>query len=159
MNTTAKGDTDGEQYAVNGGGGYVHVTSFTLGPYGHIQYLHADIDDYGEPDAAGGHELTISDQTIESLLTSLGGRVNYALSTGIGVFIPEVRFEWNHEFKNDTRFVEARYTFDPFNTVFGIPTDSPDRNYFTLGASVSGTFAHGIRGFVDYQTLIEFSAK
>lgn len=155
VNTAAKSDTDSQQYAINVGAGYdFHMNGFTLGPIGHVQYLHTDIDGYEESGAEGGHSLTVSDQTIKSLLISLGGRVNYAVSTRIGVFVPELRFEWNHEFENDTRFVEARYSFDPFNTVFGIPTDAPDRNYFTFGAGVSSTFAHGISGFVDYQTLV-----
>ena len=155
VDTVARGETNGEQYAINLGGGYkFNINELTLDTHARVQFLHADIDSYGEQGSGGGHDLTLADQTIESLLTSIGGRINYAFSTPVGVIVPQVRFEWNHEFENDTRIVKARYTYDPFNTVLGIPTDSPDRDYFTLGASLSATFSGGVSGFIDYQTLL-----
>jgi hypothetical protein len=43
---------------------------------------------------------------------------------------------------------------DPFNlSTFSIPTDSPDRDFVTLGAGVSAVFRNGIQGFVNFETV------
>jgi hypothetical protein len=41
--------------------------------------------------------------TVESLRTALGGQATYALSARVGVFVPQVLFEWVHEFLNNQR--------------------------------------------------------
>ena len=65
--------------------------------------------------------------------------------------------EWQHEFENQSRGVSAKYTYDPFNTWFALPTDTPDKDYYTVSAGVSGTFARGVSAFIHYETLLGLS--
>ena len=74
------------------------------------------------------------------LTTVLGGRASYAISTGLGVLLPQVRIEWEHEFKNDSRLLTARFVNDPLLQPIPFTTDNPDRNYANLGVSLSATF-------------------
>jgi hypothetical protein len=45
--------------------------------------------------------------TVESLRTALGGQATYALSARVGVFVPQVLFEWVHEFLNNQRTITS----------------------------------------------------
>jgi uncharacterized protein YhjY with autotransporter beta-barrel domain len=150
----ARGDTDGHQYTVNLGAGYdFRRGPWTLTPYGRLEYLNLHIDGYTER-GAQGLDLTIRSQRVESLQSALGGRVAYAISTPVGVVVPQAHAEWRHEFQNDARSITANYTHDPFDTFFAIPTDRPDRDYAALGAGVSGVFRRGVAAFLSYETIL-----
>jgi hypothetical protein len=70
------------------------------------------------------------------------------------VLLPQVRIEWEHEFKNDSRLLTAQFVNNPFFQPIPFTTDSPDRNYFNLGVSVSATLHRGIAAFIDYETVL-----
>jgi len=150
----ASGSTDGNQFTLSLGGGYdFNRASMQLSSFARINYVNADIDGYSE-DTLTGLELSYGDQNVESLATQFGGQVSYAISTSSGVFIPQARFEWVHEFKDDTRAINAQFLYDPSDTGFQFKTDNPDRNYFNLGLGVSATFAEGKSGFIFYEATL-----
>ncbi len=154
-NTTAFGNTDGTQYSVAVGSGYNFAYgSLSVSPYARLAYVNSSIDGYSEDGTNNSSDLIIRDQRIESLISSFGARVNYSISTSIGVFVPQIFGEWQHEYQNNVRRIRARYRYDPFNTEFGLLTDTPDRDYFTLGTSLSGIFKHGVSGFISFQSLV-----
>jgi outer membrane lipase/esterase len=150
----AKGDTNGNQFNVGAGVGYVfYFGGLSATPYGRIEYLNLDIDGYTER-GADGLDLTLKGQSVESLQTALGAVVAYAISVPFGVLQPQVRAEWRHEFLNDSRSVTARFTNDPFNTFFAIPTNAPDRDYAAVGAGLTAVFKQGVSAFVNYETIV-----
>ena len=158
--------TTGRQFALSLGGGYdFHFGALTVTPDVRAQYVRAEIGAYDEAGSEGGHDMHVTGQTVKSLITTFGGKVSYAISTAFGVLTPHLRMVWNHEFENDTRSVNAWYRFDgefrldgtKQHTVFGLLTDSPDRNYATFDAGIAGQFAHGIAGFINYATLFGLS--
>jgi uncharacterized protein with beta-barrel porin domain len=150
----AESDTDGRQYAFGVGVGYdVVLNNWRVSPLARLQYVNADLDEFKETNGFG-LDLNIGDQRIESLLSTLGATASYAVSTPVGVFSPQLRVEWQHEFQNDSRDIKAVYTNDPNQIPWRIPTDDPDRDYFTLGVGVAGTFKNGMSAFVDYQTIL-----
>jgi outer membrane autotransporter protein len=132
----ARGDTDGTEFAVSIGGAYdFNREALNFGPFARVNYIKADIDAF-EENSAGGLELAYDSQEVESLTTLLGGQAAYVVSTSYGVITPQVRFEWAHEFKHDTRNIPARFLNDPTSGRFEISTDDPDRDYFNLGLGV-----------------------
>ncbi len=150
----ASGDTEGTEISVSLGGGYdFNRNGFAFGPYGRINYVSADVDGYTE-NTSTGLELVYDDQSVDSMTTLLGGQLSYAISTSRGVFTPQLRFEWAHEFKDDSRFIKARFLYDPTETSFRLSTDDPDRDYFNLGAGVSATFGAGKSGYIYYEALL-----
>ena len=94
---------------------------------------------------------------MESLTSILGGQLSYAISTSNGIFTPQLLFEWAHEFKDDSRFITARFLYDPSSTPlpFNLATDAPDRDYFNLGVGLSATFAEGKSAFIFYETNLQ----
>ena len=118
-----------------------------------VEYLNLNISSYTES-GANGLDLKVHSQTAESLLTILGGRASYAVSTPVGVVVPQLRGEWRHEVLNDSRSIRAQFANDPFGVPFLVSTDNPDRDYFSLGASLSGTFKKGVSAFIDFATIL-----
>lgn len=151
-NATAKGSTDGTQFALSVSTGYnASVGALTFGPTARVNYVHVHIDGFREK---GGDiaNLAIESQTVESLTAALGGQASYAISMPWGVLTPLVRFEWEHEFKGNSRIVNASFVAAP-STVVGAQTSSPDRDYVNLGIGLSATFPRGISAFLAYDTV------
>jgi outer membrane lipase/esterase len=164
VNQTAKGDPDGFNFGIGATAGYdFRWGALTAGPIGRINYFRSEVDGYRETisgTAPGfGLALNVDSQTVDSLVSGLGAQVSYAISTTIGVFVPQLRFEWVHEFLNDARSNQSHFVNDPTPsaaTTIQWTTDNPDRNYFNLGVGVAATFARGISAFVFYETVLGY---
>lgn len=151
---TAKGETDGREFAASIGGGYdFSRKALSFRPFARVNYISAKIDAYGEK-SAGGLELAYDNQDVKSLAILLGGQASYALSTRHGVFSPQVRLEWAHEFEDEQRDITARFLKDPTSGRFEISTDNADRDYFNLGMGVTAVFAEGRSAFIYYETML-----
>ncbi len=150
----AKADTDGQQYDVDLGAGYEFaLNGFRLTPYGRLEYVNAAIESATEKDA-GGLNLVVGGQRVQSLQTAVGLQLAYSWSVPFGVLVPQLRAEWRHEFKDGSRSLTARYLNDPTVTPILITTDNPDRNFAALGAGMSGVFARGLTAFLYYETVL-----
>jgi uncharacterized protein with beta-barrel porin domain len=159
VNQTATGDTNSTQYSISVGVGYdFYVQGFTVTPLARLEYSRLNIDGYQETinNTADGFGLALAfnDQHVDSLVSVLGGQASYAISTGIGVLLPQLRVEWRHEFENDARTLTSRFVNDPARTPLVLGTDNPDRDFFTLGTSLSATFRGGVAAFVSYETVV-----
>jgi len=153
-NRTARGDTSGQQVVANVGAGYQFpLGATTLTPYGRLEYVFLHVNGFRESGAAGLN-LKIDDQDVPSLRSAIGGRITHAVSTPIGVFVPQVYAEWRHEFISDRRTIGARFVNDPFQTGFGFQTDRLDRNYGAVGAGISAVLRRGVSAFVNYETVV-----
>jgi len=159
VNQSAQGDTHGNQYAFSVGAGYDwNIQGVTITPFERLEYTKLHVDGFQEDisNTANGFGLALAfeRQNIESLVNVLGVQASYAISTGIGVLLPQVRFEWRHEFKDDARTLTARFVNDPARTPLALVTDNPDRDFFNLGVGLSATFRGGIAAFVSYETVL-----
>ncbi|WP_316369377.1 autotransporter family protein [Candidatus Thiodiazotropha sp. CDECU1] len=156
-----QGDTDGMEYAFNLSAGYEYRRdALILTPYGRLSYTSAEIDAYTEqasnPAAAGfGSVLRIEDQELKSMVLVVGGNVSYTISTANAVLMPQLRFEWEHEFEDDSRFINARFVNDPTSSLISIETDEADSDYFNLGIGLSAVFARGRSGYLFYETRLD----
>lgn len=155
VSRTATGDTDGTQWNLAFQTGYNFNTGgFSYGPYVKVNYLNIQADSYTEQGAAGLN-LIIDEQQAESLQSVVGAQVSYALSQSFGVLNPYLRFQWQHEFRDPSRSLVARYQNDPRNNPMVAFSDSPDRDYFTLNTGMSAVFANGIQAFFNYNALLD----
>ena len=162
VNGTAKGDPSGAQYSFGMGIGYqFSVASASIEPYARADYLEYEIDSYSESGATGW-EARFGKQRVRSLPTTVGLRLSNAFSLPWGVLLPQIHGAWHHQFKDDKRRINAGFLGDgallgkgPINR-FNIVTEGPDRDYYTVGASVTATLANGITAFVAYNTLLGY---
>lgn len=163
VNQTASADFFGGQLALNLSAGYeLTAGGLTYGPFGRIQYVGSEVDNYSEqmssPDAPGsGWAINVDSQNYHSLISGLGGKASYAVNRSWGVLVPQASIEWNHEFKDDIHVVTGKFIGDPNNEKFRLPTDAPDANYMLIGAGVSTVFPQGRTAYIYYERLVGFN--
>jgi outer membrane autotransporter protein len=156
----AVGATGGQELSFSLSSGYKNNKgAISYGPYGRISYTKAKIDAYTEsassPNVEGsGSILSLLDQDVDSLTAVLGGQFSYAISKPSGVYLPQLRFEWEHQFGDNSRDLSAKFVHDPTNSLFSISTDDPDRNYFNLGLGVTMAVSGGKSGYLFYETRL-----
>ncbi|AFL76330.1 autotransporter outer membrane beta-barrel domain-containing protein [Thiocystis violascens] len=148
-------------YASLGGGYTIDRQSFTITPSASLNYTENAVDAYREtmsnPQAAGGSlAIGYDSQTYTSLTSRLGVMVAKAISSGSGVFLPQLSLDWVHEFQNDQETLDARFVNDLSNTPLLVTTSRPDHNYFDLGLGISGQFAQGRSAFISVNTLLGY---
>jgi outer membrane autotransporter protein len=154
VNSSAKGETHGNQLALSAGGGYdFNFGRLTLGAQARATYIKVEVSGYTEQ-GPSMFNLNVGSQTVESVTTALGGQATYAIGTAWGVLSPTVRAEWEHEYKDDSPTVRGTLVVDPAGTGFLVRGNTPDRDYFNLGAGLSMTFRRGTSGFVFYETVV-----
>jgi len=156
----ASADYDSFDYSLSLSTGYeFNSGAWNLEPFARIDDVDVDIDSFAEKaETVGANSslLTIEDQNIRSLQSALGGQFSYALSTQQGVFLPTMRFEWQHEFNDDSRSIKSRLISNP-TVQTSLKTDNPDRDFFNMGAGVTAVFANGILSFLYYEYLLGHS--
>jgi uncharacterized protein with beta-barrel porin domain len=154
VDKTAFSDTDGTHYAFAFGAGYeFRVVRAIFGPYTQVNYLKSNIDGFREQGAAE-FNLEIGDQEVESLLSVLGVQISYPVRGAFGTLLPQLRAEWRHEFKNDSRSLTARLINNPTGPVAVISSDDPDRDYFNVAAGVVAALTGGTTVALEYETVL-----
>lgn len=154
----ATGSADGEQYFIAVGAGIdLSDGPVSFGPYVRGRYVKSKIDSYVESDAANsGLQLEVEEQEATSLTAVVGASASYAISASWGVIVPQARFEYEHEFDDDSRATITRFALDPNNVPFAVVTDAPDRNYFNAGLGLLFVLPNGVMPFVDYEALLGY---
>ncbi|MCF6235719.1 MAG: autotransporter domain-containing protein [Gammaproteobacteria bacterium] len=158
INQIAEGETNGNEYSLGVSSGYDFAhKGLSFGPYGSFNYVVANIDGYDERSSDGSSSavlLAIGEQKVTSMSSALGAQASYAISTQKGVFIPKLSFDWEREYKDDSRLITARFLNDTSNTIFSVSTDEPDRSYFNMNIGFSAVLSQGRSGFVNYSQVI-----
>jgi outer membrane autotransporter protein len=130
-----------------------------------VSIRNADVDGYTEENnvVAGGLALRFDEQSIDSNRSIVGLDLSKAISRNFGVLTPTLRAEWHHEFEDEARTLSARFAFAPTNGIdpgngncfacFSFVTDTPDRDFYVLGAGLSFLFPGRIQAYVYAESL------
>ncbi|WAK00370.1 autotransporter family protein [Methylobacter sp. YRD-M1] len=155
MITTATSNPEGDQYGGSVGVGKdIYIGSFFISPYLRGEYIETTIDQYTEQGGAG-FALNVADQSISSLTSTLGSQFSQSISMPWGILAPGARFEWVHQFEDSARAIQSQFVSAPAGMgYFTTLTDSPDRDYFNLGASIAATLPEGRSAFFRYETRL-----
>jgi outer membrane autotransporter protein len=152
----AHGEPDGNEAEAALHGGYDFTfQNVTIGPRVGLNYQYDEIDNYTEHGNTG-LELKYSNQHQNSFTTTLGVQGTLAISTGIGVLVPQALAEYVHEFLDPQRRIGFRFAEDLNAVPFRFQNDAPDRNYFNLGAGAVLQLAHGVAPFLNYRALVGY---
>ncbi len=136
--------------------GYDHpVGMFTVGPRVGLNFSHSHINNYDERGTTG-LELKFDDQYVNSVQSLLGLQAQAAISTGLGVLVPQVNADYIHEFANSQRFLSAQYVQDlsPTPTKFRFQNDVPVRDYFNMGTGLMMVLPNGWQPFVNFRVMV-----
>jgi len=165
-NRTFTGDPSGHDTAVGATAGYdVNVGAWSLSPTLSLNYRKVKIDDYSEnefnaPVGGGGLALRYGSQDIDSLRSVLGISVTRPFSESFGVISPNFKAEWQHEYKDESRTVDASYVFDLSPTQvsrFPIQTDAAAKNFGIIGVGLTALFSNRLQAYVTYERLVGVS--
>jgi outer membrane lipase/esterase len=141
-----------ETIVTNASGNNFNFGGLTVTPKIRVDYTNSQVDALNEQ-GGQGWALHVNQQQFESLQTAPGLQLAYAISLPWAVIMPMARAEYIHEFKNNSRNINAFFSQDPTQTRFNILTDKPDRDFIIASAGMSAQFAHGISAFFNYDTV------
>lgn len=154
FNDTAIASTDSSSVRFSVGVGTESTNGiFTGAPFARLSYLNLDIDGYEE---SGAEELNLNvrSQSIDSVALGLGARILATISTSRAIVLPQVSVEWVHEYSDSRRQIVSSYVHDPRGNLLTLVTDSPDRDYATVGFGVSAVFRGGFQAFAEVKSLL-----
>jgi len=160
-----QGETTGNEFRTSIQSGYdFPLGALTVGPRVGVNYSTNAIDSYAEHNSSPknldtGLQLAYDGQHRESLTTTVGAFASYAISTSIGVFVPQLSGEWVHEFQDNQRVIYFRFREDLGQTKLRFQTDSPDRNYANLGTGVVLVLPKGMQVFLSFRALVGYSDR
>lgn len=183
VSQVALAETEGDELVASVGLGFDRPSGgFSFQPALRLTYTDAAIDGYTETFVSGpgsaidpvtgqpfghGMELTVDEQQIESLISTVGATLAWNVGTGGGVFVPQLRANWHHEFEDDARAIVTRFAATPSNISQFLPggdlsainltvfTNEPDRDYFDVGAGFQAVLAGGTQLFVLVETVLD----
>jgi len=98
------------------------------------------------------YSLVIGEQSITSNILSIGGHWNQAISTGYGVLIPQLSFNWIKELKGDSDTIVAYFQTDPGKTRMNFKSGNKDVSFITAKFSLSIVLPKGMSGFLMFET-------
>lgn len=158
VDAATTGRTHGFEFNASAGMGYYfYADALSIGPYVRVTYGRSTIAGYTEEDRNGsGLNMTVREDTSDSLTTVIGVQASYAISQDWGVLIPQVRVELEHEFKNDIRAITSSFAQSTIGSTLALTTDSPERNYVNFGASILLVLPNGWMPFVDVEMLLAY---
>jgi outer membrane autotransporter protein len=152
---TSKGDTNGNEFALDTDGGYdFSFNNITIGPRIGLHYKRTEIDGYRERGATG-FNLIFDRQTENSLAGGLGLYGSVAISTTFGVLVPQTTVKYVHEFEDSQRRTKFRVAGGD-DQPFSFQNDPPDRNYFQVGAGIAVVLPHNFQPFINYRALLGY---
>ncbi|WPL16644.1 Esterase EstP precursor [Thiorhodovibrio winogradskyi] len=159
VSQVASADYDSNEWSATLNAGYnIPFGAWTVTPVAQLQYLTTDVDGYTEqmsaPSAPGGGWATrIGSTNQESMTSTLGFNVSHAISTGIGVILPQLHLDWVHEYKDDAVNINGSFAATPNSGVFDLAADDPDSDYFNARLSVAAQLAKGNSLFLYYNKV------
>ena len=112
LNGLPSSSSNGDVFSLHALAGYDHpIGMFTVGPRLGFNYTNTHVHDLSET-SGGGLGLRYDDQWINSVQSVVGVQGQAAVSTGIGVLVPQVNADYIHEFANSQRFITASFVED-----------------------------------------------
>jgi outer membrane autotransporter protein len=151
----AKGSTNGNQYTVNLDGDYDwHATEcLTASPLLGLQWVHLGVNGFNES-GAGAADLAIGDQSMDSLQSRLGGRVDCHLLTRANLAVAtDLHAAWQHEYLDNSRAIRSGFSGTGL-TPFSVQTSAPLRDAAVLGGGLNFTFHDRLTLFADYEVQL-----
>ena len=159
LQQTASGSSTGNQFAhyTEGGLNY-EVDEFRLQPFLGVQYMYLDQNGYTES-GAGSLNLTTGSQTVNSVRSSIGGRVYHEATWGNVLMVPALAARYQHEWGDGTQLVTSSFSGAP-TVQFVTAGNRTGRDFglFTLSTTAYLTPRFLLYGSVDAQVATNYAA-
>ncbi|KRD79436.1 putative Ig domain-containing protein [Lysobacter sp. Root983] len=138
-----RGERDGKQwFASFSAGGDYQRDRLHISPYARVDIARARLDGYTEQGDAV-YALRYQDQDVDTTTASLGLRLDYKIPVSYGTFSPQLRFEYQHDFQDDSA-VTMNYADLLSGPFYRAEIEGLERNRFVFGL---GAILHTERDF------------
>jgi len=135
VSRTADADYTGQQLTgLVSTGRHFYFDKTTVTPLASLQASRVHVGSYTE-DGAGDLNLRVNGQSYNFVQSSLGVKVEHAIQSGDGTYLPEVHFKWLHDFSSTTMAQNASFTGG--GSTFTTEGIEQDRELFNVGAAIS----------------------
>jgi outer membrane lipase/esterase len=152
LSRTAKSSTTGHQFNAYGETGYdLRLRPLILTPTVSLSFSRVWVEPFTEQ-GADSLNLKVSAQDADSLQTGVGGRLTLPLQAGQVKVIPQVYASYQHEFSNNSRGLNA--SLSQAGSTFNFQTESPQRDFAVLGASMTVGLKKNLRAQVSYNAEV-----
>ena len=118
---------------------------------GNFDYTQSNIDGFSETDA-GGYNLAVGSQSIDSMQLSLGLEWRQSISSSYGVLLPQFSMNWVQEFETSSDAINAYFIADPNKTSIEYKSGNKDQGYLNLKLGTSMVMPRGLSFFAQYET-------
>jgi uncharacterized protein YhjY with autotransporter beta-barrel domain len=117
---------------------------------GGVDWMTTTLDHYVE---TGGEGLALSVPTREIVTRRgrLDATLGHTMSTNWGVWQPQVRVGWRHEFANPARALTVSFAGDSNGTPIIFNTEDPDNGWGEVSLGSVFIFTHGHSAFIEYR--------
>ncbi|HWX33265.1 MAG TPA: autotransporter outer membrane beta-barrel domain-containing protein [Steroidobacteraceae bacterium] len=151
VNETSTSSATATSFIANVGAGYsFHWRGFSAEPYLNTQYVDTKIAAFTEH-GGNGFDTDVASQSIPSLTSAAGLKLQQAFLPPFGVIVPYIYGEYRHEFMENSRSVNTTYAGTTVSAAdFSLPTDAPTRSYYAAGGGLTVVLKHGLQGFLQY---------
>ncbi|HEY6529644.1 MAG TPA: autotransporter outer membrane beta-barrel domain-containing protein [Cellvibrionaceae bacterium] len=129
--------------------------STTITPSLGVNWQQIDFGTHSEA-GASGLEVTTYDDTAKSLQGVLGLQASWAVSTGWGVWAPQIGASFINEFENKSRQVQVSFTGDTRAKRFSYDTEEGDSSYLALSAGSVFVLKNGLQFYVNAETYTAY---
>ena len=159
-NVVVEGDADSKvRWASINAGFDVSRKRLSYGPFLGISTVRATLDGFAERDLSGsGLNMRFSSTTRKSLLAHAGMHASYSISGKSGVFVPQLRLEYQKDFADDPETLAASFALDPRNTQLQLQGRTWDRDGINAGFSMVAVLPNGWMPYLDYSTLLGYKS-
>ena len=115
-----------------------------------VDYTRTVLDAYTESGGAG-LALTVPERTIRTRRGRLDATLLRNVSTKWGVWQPQFKLGWRHEFANPARALSVSFAQDASDAPIVFETEDPDTNWGEWALGSVFVFTHGHSGFLQYR--------
>ncbi len=146
-------DYDGHEMSAGVLSGYdFNIANVTIGPRLGVDWTKNIYDSYLEAGNTG-LELNFAKDRRTSLQSRTGVYGAMTFSTAFAVIVPQVSFDWVHEFSNDQREIGFSFVGDTRSRQFKFNNERPDRDFFEVTAGSNFVLAHGVQAYLNYRAI------
>ncbi len=158
VNNRTSANPDGDLTTVSAAAGYDWTSgAWTVGLTGNVAYSTAEVDAFRERDLTQtGLSMLVDDSERSSLIGSLSLDFTRAVSMRSGVFVPQLRVQYQHEFDRDAETTTASFALDPTATRFAFRNDDPDEDYGNVALGFVFVLANGWIPYVEAEMLFGY---
>ena len=151
LGTDLRGETgkaDGSRVGGGFTGGYWFTfNSVRTGPFANVEWQTVKLDGYSE-DGQDSTAMTFGSQHRDSLVSTLGWRLQGDWNSGSTTWSPYAEVAWNHDTKADPRQVDAGLVSMP--GTFSLYGYSPDKTWGTADIGINAKFTENFSAWLGY---------